>query len=177
MIRIRPFEETDWVATWRVIEPVFRAGETYAVSPDITQDEAHKVWVEAPSATFVAMDRNNDVPRSPRRCSRSARYGLAPAGELHAVRLLPAGARSGSSGLAVWVDPRSDTTFRARSIHCIFLFLGRHDRSHGAPCAGREAVHVNLSGGCPRETHDGYPSPARGPRTGRSPYRPGPRRR
>lgn len=61
MIQVRPFEETDWVATWRVIEPVFRAGETYAYSPDITEQEAHKVWVEAPSATFVAVDGSDDV--------------------------------------------------------------------------------------------------------------------
>ena len=61
MIKIRPFEEGDWTATWRIIEPVFRAGETYAFSPDIREEEAHKVWVEMPSATFVAVDENNEV--------------------------------------------------------------------------------------------------------------------
>ena len=39
MINIRPFEERDWDATWRIIEPVFRAGETYAFSPYITEEE------------------------------------------------------------------------------------------------------------------------------------------
>lgn len=61
MIKIRLFEERDWAATWRIIEPVFRAGETYAFSPDITEEEAHKVWVEGPSATFAAVDENNHV--------------------------------------------------------------------------------------------------------------------
>lgn len=61
MIKIRPFEETDWTATWRIVEPVFRAGETYAFSPDIREEEAHKVWVGMPSATFVAVDENNRV--------------------------------------------------------------------------------------------------------------------
>ena len=61
MIRVQPFEKRDWSATWRIIEPVFRAGETYAFSPDITEEEAHKVWVELPSATFVAVDENNEV--------------------------------------------------------------------------------------------------------------------
>ena len=61
MIKIRPFEEADWAATWRMIEPVFRAGETYAFSPDITKDEAHRVWIEAPAATFVAIDENGEV--------------------------------------------------------------------------------------------------------------------
>ena len=44
-MQIRPFEEDDWAATWQIIEPVFRAGETYAFSPDITEAEAHKVWL------------------------------------------------------------------------------------------------------------------------------------
>ena len=61
MIRIQPFEKRDWAATWRIIEPVFRTGETYAFSPDITEEEAHKVWIEMPSATFVAVDENSII--------------------------------------------------------------------------------------------------------------------
>ena len=61
MIKVRPFEERDWATTWRIIEPGFRAGETYAFSPDITKEEAHKVWVEKPSATFVAVDQSDEV--------------------------------------------------------------------------------------------------------------------
>ena len=60
-MNIRPFKEDDWGATWRIIEPVFRSGETYAFSPEITVEEAHKVWVEIPSATYVAVDENDDV--------------------------------------------------------------------------------------------------------------------
>ncbi len=61
MIKIRPLEEQDWPGTWRIIEPVFRAGETYAFSPDISEEEAYKVWVATPSATFVAVDENNHI--------------------------------------------------------------------------------------------------------------------
>ena len=61
MIRIQPFDKRDWAATWRIIEPVFRAGETYAFSPNITEEEAYKVWIEMPSATFVAVDENSEV--------------------------------------------------------------------------------------------------------------------
>ena len=61
MITIRPFAEADWTATWRIMEPVFRAGETYAFSPAITAAEAHQVWVEAPTATFVAQDSDKQV--------------------------------------------------------------------------------------------------------------------
>jgi L-amino acid N-acyltransferase YncA len=60
-MQIRPFEEADWVAAWEIIEPVFRAGETYAFSPEITEQEAHKVWVKMPTATFVAVDENEEV--------------------------------------------------------------------------------------------------------------------
>jgi len=61
MIIIRPFEEEDWIAAWQIIQPVFRAGETYAFAPDITEAEAHKVWVELPSATFIAGDEDRNV--------------------------------------------------------------------------------------------------------------------
>ncbi|MCF8052401.1 MAG: GNAT family N-acetyltransferase [Desulfobacterales bacterium] len=58
---IRPFEDKDWAALWRVIAPVFRAGETYAFSPDITETEAYRLWVQVPSATFVAADETGEV--------------------------------------------------------------------------------------------------------------------
>lgn len=61
MITIRPFTETDWAATWQIIEPEFRTGKSYAFSPEITEEEAHKVWVEMPSATFVAVDEADNV--------------------------------------------------------------------------------------------------------------------
>jgi len=61
MVIIRPFDETYWPATWRVMEPVFRAGETYSFAPDISEEEAHRVWVERPSATYVAVDESDDV--------------------------------------------------------------------------------------------------------------------
>ena len=54
MIKIRPFEKAGWAATWQILEPVFRASETYAFSPDITEQDAPNVWVDMPSATFVA---------------------------------------------------------------------------------------------------------------------------
>ena len=61
MVKIRHFEEMDWEATWNIIAPEFRAGETYAFSPNITEEGAYHVWVETPSATFVAVDETNEV--------------------------------------------------------------------------------------------------------------------
>lgn len=61
MLTIRPFEEKDWTATWQIIESVFRTGETYAFSPDITKEEIYHAWIEVPAATFVAVDENKTV--------------------------------------------------------------------------------------------------------------------
>jgi ribosomal protein S18 acetylase RimI-like enzyme len=61
MIDIKTFEEQDWPSVWRIIEPVFRAGETYPYPPDISEKEAHQAWTVVPAATFVAVDANNDI--------------------------------------------------------------------------------------------------------------------
>ena len=60
-MRIRPFEEKDWPALWQVVEPVFRAGETWPVAPDIAEEEAREFLVEAPMATFVACGGDGEV--------------------------------------------------------------------------------------------------------------------
>lgn len=58
MALIRPFEPGDWPGVWAMLEPVFRAGETYAVPTDISEDEACRLWAQLPEATFVALDDN-----------------------------------------------------------------------------------------------------------------------
>jgi L-amino acid N-acyltransferase YncA len=61
MVKIRHFEERDWPVIWQILKPVFRAGETYAFTPDIEEKEAHKVWIEIPEATFVAVTDNGKI--------------------------------------------------------------------------------------------------------------------
>ena len=56
MTLIRPFLETDWPALWPILRATFEAGDTYAYAPDSTEADIHRVWVEAPSATYVAID-------------------------------------------------------------------------------------------------------------------------
>jgi len=60
-MQIRPIEDHDWPAAWRIIEPVFRAGATYPYSPEITEGETRHVWVETPAATFVAVDEGGQI--------------------------------------------------------------------------------------------------------------------
>lgn len=54
-MEIRKHQESDWNQVWPIIEKVFRAGETYAFSPEITEQEAHKVWIEIPQETYVTI--------------------------------------------------------------------------------------------------------------------------
>ena len=61
MIEIQLIDESDWPAVWHILEPVFRAGETYAFPNDISEEEAHQVWVTLPMATYVAVDQNNTI--------------------------------------------------------------------------------------------------------------------
>ena len=56
MTLIRPFLETDWPVLWPILRATFEAGDTYAYAPDSTEAGIHRVWIEAPSATYVAVD-------------------------------------------------------------------------------------------------------------------------
>src|SRR5882757_9832121 len=61
MPTLHKITESDWAQVWKLLEPVFRAGETYAFLPDISEAEAHHVWVEMPTLTYIAKDDNNEV--------------------------------------------------------------------------------------------------------------------
>ncbi len=60
-VTIRPLTPGDWPAVWAILEPVFRAGETYPHSPEITEGEARKAWIDAPRASFVAVAENGGI--------------------------------------------------------------------------------------------------------------------
>ena len=53
---IRRYEEQDWNGVWAILEPVFRAGETYAYPLDISEDDARRKWTGSPKEVFVAED-------------------------------------------------------------------------------------------------------------------------
>lgn len=61
MAHIRPFEDRDWNDVWRILEPVFRAGETYPFAPDISRDDAFDVWIAKPARTYVVVGDENSV--------------------------------------------------------------------------------------------------------------------
>jgi L-amino acid N-acyltransferase YncA len=53
---IRRAEPSDAEAIWRILEPVIRAGETYALPRDMTADNAIAYWMNADRETFVFDD-------------------------------------------------------------------------------------------------------------------------
>ena len=61
MVTLRLFQPTDWASVWSILEPVFRAGETYPYSPNMTAAEARVAWIDQPSATFVAVNDDDKV--------------------------------------------------------------------------------------------------------------------
>ena len=60
-LQIRPFESADWPGIWVLLEPVFRAGETFPHDPSITEAEARTLWVEQSQAVLVALDASDNV--------------------------------------------------------------------------------------------------------------------
>lgn len=61
MLTIRRIEESDWEAIWPIVGKEFRSGETYVYSPEISEMEAYRVWVEVPLATYIAVEDDDIV--------------------------------------------------------------------------------------------------------------------
>ena len=53
--------ETDWPDVWRVIEPVFRAGESYPLPHDVSEQDAKRYWIKSDGLNAVARDHNGAV--------------------------------------------------------------------------------------------------------------------
>ena len=60
-LQIRPYEPSDWPALWALLEPVFRAGETFPHDPAISAAEAQLAWVEQNQAVMIAVDGDGAV--------------------------------------------------------------------------------------------------------------------
>ncbi len=54
MTLVRAAGPADRQAIWAILEPMFRAGETYCVEPDIGREAALAYWMDAPHSAFVA---------------------------------------------------------------------------------------------------------------------------
>lgn len=54
-VDIRPATPADHDAIWTILEPVYRAGETYCIPRDISRDDALADWFAKPFTAFVAI--------------------------------------------------------------------------------------------------------------------------
>jgi ribosomal protein S18 acetylase RimI-like enzyme len=55
MATIRLVQPEDWPALWVLLHTTFSTGDTYAYAPESPEADIHKVWIENPAATFVAL--------------------------------------------------------------------------------------------------------------------------
>lgn len=60
-IEIRQYRESDWSQLWSIIEPIFRAGDTYAYPPEISEKEAYKAWIQTPQKTYIATNADKNI--------------------------------------------------------------------------------------------------------------------
>jgi ribosomal protein S18 acetylase RimI-like enzyme len=61
MLKIRPAEKGDDAAIWSIMEPMLRAGETYALPPDMTKLDGLNYWTGRDRETFVAEEDGNVI--------------------------------------------------------------------------------------------------------------------
>ncbi|MEO8103145.1 MAG: N-acetyltransferase [Betaproteobacteria bacterium] len=54
MTTIRRYQQSDWPAVWPLLQATFASGDTYAFSPESSEVDIRKAWLEAPAATYVA---------------------------------------------------------------------------------------------------------------------------
>lgn len=53
-LTIRPVREADRDALWPVLREVIRPGDTYAIDPGLSREDALAYWCDAPAACYVA---------------------------------------------------------------------------------------------------------------------------
>jgi RimJ/RimL family protein N-acetyltransferase len=61
MTFIRRYRDSDWAAVWPILRATLETGETYAFSPDSAEAEIRRVWVDVPTATYVACTPDGQV--------------------------------------------------------------------------------------------------------------------
>ena len=54
-LQIRPFVPADWPGVWTLLEPVFRAGDTFPHDPAISEHDARRLWVDQSQVQMVAI--------------------------------------------------------------------------------------------------------------------------
>ena len=53
-VNIRLSRPDDWPQIWAILEPVIRAGETYALPQSMSEEQARSYWLQSGNEVFVA---------------------------------------------------------------------------------------------------------------------------
>ena len=61
MLDIRMAAEGDFDAVWSLFHAIVQKGETYAFAPDTDRAEAQRLWMDIPTATYVAVQEGQVV--------------------------------------------------------------------------------------------------------------------
>jgi RimJ/RimL family protein N-acetyltransferase len=60
-VSVRRLQLDDWPSVWRILRATFEAGDTYVFAPDSSEAEIRRIWVDMPSATYVACDTDGRI--------------------------------------------------------------------------------------------------------------------
>lgn len=61
MLVIRRASDADFDAIWEIFHEVVSAGETYPFALETTKEEARAIWMQTPTATYVALTEGQMV--------------------------------------------------------------------------------------------------------------------
>jgi L-amino acid N-acyltransferase YncA len=78
---IRPMTQEDWPQVWPFFDEIVQAGETYAYPPDLTSEQARRLWtMSAPGQTVVLEEEGRilgSATMGPNRPGRGSHVGTA----------------------------------------------------------------------------------------------------
>lgn len=52
-MKIREASKSDWQSIWPIFSEIVSAGETYAYDPELSAEQAQKIWLEVPRKVFI----------------------------------------------------------------------------------------------------------------------------
>ncbi len=120
-VQIRDARDDDWDAIWPFFREIVAAGETYAIDPEIGEDDARRGVDDRAAGAHVRRRRpRRDRPRHGARLPRSTRARVAHRlGELHGRSRDTAGAGTGRALAEHVLDWARERGFRAMQFNAV----------------------------------------------------------
>lgn len=58
---VREQSDADWPAVWAIVEPVFRAGDSYPLPRDVSEAAGREYWIKRDGFNAVAIDQSGTI--------------------------------------------------------------------------------------------------------------------